>query len=54
MQRTTIFPLSVQMGNAMKTLKNPEPTMHLGLQLMGVEITKITSVSQTFPLVLHK
>lgn len=54
MQRTTVFPLSIQTGNAMKMLENPEPAMHPCPQLMGAEITKMTSVSQTFPLVPHK
>lgn len=54
MQRTGVLSLSVQTGNSMKILEHPEPAMHPSLQLMGAESTKMTSVSQTFPLVLHK
>lgn len=53
-QRRAIFPLSTKTGNAMKTLENPEPTVCPCLQLMRADITKMTSVSQTIPLVLHK
>lgn len=52
--RERVLSLSVQIGNTMKMLENPDPVMHPCLQLMGAESTKMTSVSQTFPLVLHK
>jgi len=44
MQRTMVFSLSIQTGNAMNMLENAEPRMHPRLQLMGAEITKMTSV----------
>lgn len=52
--RAQVFLLSIHTGNAAKTLENPEPKMCPWLWLMGAEITEVTSVSQTFPLVLHK
>lgn len=52
--QTTVFLLTMQIGNAMKMLENPEPKMHPFLQLMGAENTKMPPLSQLFPLVLRK